>query len=129
MSRPRGSSRSWVERQARDTYVRRAQREGWRSRAVYKLAEICKREPLLQRGMTCIDLGAAPGGWSQYVASETAGQATIVAVDLLPMDPIEGVEFLLGDFSTDEVLADILARVRRGERRPCNERYGTQYQR
>ena len=98
MSKPRGSSRSWRDRQERDPYVRDARRSGWRSRAVYKLEQIDHKERLLRRGMVCVDLGAAPGGWSQYVTETLDGDVRIVAVDLLPMDALPSVEFVQGDF-------------------------------
>ena len=109
MSRPRGSSGSWRERQEKDPYVQRARQEGWRSRAVYKLEEILRREKLLQPGMLCIDLGAAPGGWSQYVAQRLKGRGRVLALDILPMDALEDVEFLQGDFTEDDTLAALLA--------------------
>ena len=104
MSKPRRSSGSWRERQEKDPYVVRARAEGWRSRAVYKLEQIDRKERLLKPGMTCIDLGAAPGSWSQYVSEKLKGKARIIALDLLPIDTIAGVEFLQGDFREDEVL-------------------------
>lgn len=104
MSKPRRSSGSWRERQERDQYVQMARREGWRSRAVYKLQQIDENESLLRPGMTCIDLGAAPGGWSQYVVEKLDGRARVVALDLLPMDALPGVEFIQGDFTEDSTL-------------------------
>ena len=104
MSKPRSSSRSWRERQEKDPYVLRARRDGWRSRAVYKLEQIDQKERLLKKGMLCVDLGAAPGSWSQYVTEKLKGDVRIVAVDLLPMDSLPSVEFLQGDFADDEVL-------------------------
>ena len=107
MSKPRRSSGSWRQRQEKDPYVVRARAEGWRSRAVYKLEQIDKKERLLKPGMTCIDLGAAPGSWSQYVSEKLKGKVRIVAVDLLPIDTIAGVEFIQGDFREDEVLEQL----------------------
>jgi 23S rRNA (uridine2552-2'-O)-methyltransferase len=104
VSKPRGTSRSWRERQERDPYVRKARQEGWRSRAVYKLLQIDDKERLLKKGMTVVDLGAAPGGWSQYVTEKLDGDVRIVAVDLLPMDSLPAVEFIQGDFTEGEVL-------------------------
>lgn len=104
MSGPRRSSGSWRERQERDPYVRDARREGWRSRAVYKLKQIDERERLLRPGSTCVDLGAAPGGWSQYAAARLDGAGRVIALDILPMESLPGVEFLLGDFTQDGVL-------------------------
>jgi 23S rRNA (uridine2552-2'-O)-methyltransferase len=111
MSKPRRSSGSWRDRQERDPYVQRARREGWRSRAVFKLEEIDRKERLLKPGMVCVDLGAAPGGWSQYVTEKLDGRARIIAVDLLSMDALPNVEFVEGDFREDEVFARLLAAV------------------
>lgn len=108
MSRPRRSSGSWRERQERDPYVKKARREGWRSRAVYKLEQIAERERILKRGMTCVDLGAAPGGWSQYVAARLRDDVRIVAVDVLPMDALPRVTFIRGDFTEESVLHEVL---------------------
>lgn len=102
MSKPKSSSRSWRERQERDPYVKMARRDGWRSRAVYKLEQIAEKDAILQRGMTVIDLGAAPGSWSQYVSNRLDGNVRIIALDLLPMDALPSVEFLQGDFTDDE---------------------------
>lgn len=103
MSRPRRSAGTWRDRQERDPYVKQARREGWRSRAVYKLEQILGKEKLLRRGMLCVDLGAAPGGWSQYVSARLDGKVRIVAVDLLPMDTLPSVEFIQGDFTEEAV--------------------------
>ena len=108
MSRPRRSSGSWRDRQERDPYVQRARRDGWRSRAVYKLEEIDRKERLLKPDMVCVDLGAAPGSWSQYVTETLKGRARIVAVDLLPMDTLSGVTFIEGDFRDDAVFEAVL---------------------
>lgn len=85
-----------------------ARRDGWRSRAVYKLEQIVQKEPLLRAGMTCVDLGAAPGGWSQYVAARLKGQVRLLALDLLPMDALPGVDFIQGDFTEDRVMQAVL---------------------
>jgi len=111
MSGPRRSSGSWRERQERDPYVRQARREGWRSRAVFKLAQIADKEKLLRPDMLCVDLGAAPGGWSQYVSERLRGRVRILAVDLLPMDALPSVEFIQGDFADDDVLAALQAKL------------------
>jgi len=105
VSNPRSSSRSWKERQQKDPYVLKARRDGWRSRAVYKLEQIDQKERLLRKGMLCVDLGAAPGSWSQYVTEKLNADVRIVAVDLLPMDSLPSVDFVEGDFTDDEVLA------------------------
>ena len=100
MSRKKSSSARWKQRQARDPFVRRAQAQGWRSRAAFKLQEIDAKERLLRGGSVIVDLGAAPGGWSQ-VAAQKAG--LVIAVDLLEIEPIEGVTRIQGDF-TDEIV-------------------------
>jgi 23S rRNA (uridine2552-2'-O)-methyltransferase len=114
VSRPRRSSGSWRERQERDPYVKNARREGWRSRAVYKLEQIADREKILKRGMACVDLGAAPGGWSQYVAARLRDEVHIVAVDILPMDALPRVTFIQGDFAEQAILDRVLEIVGTG---------------
>lgn len=111
MSAPRRSSGSWRSRQERDPYVRRARQEGWRSRAVFKLEALVGKDDLLRPGMVCIDLGAAPGGWSQYVSERLGGNVRILAIDLLPMDALPSVEFIQGDFTDTAVLERLLARL------------------
>jgi 23S rRNA (uridine2552-2'-O)-methyltransferase len=111
VSKPRRSSGSWRDRQERDPFVQQARRDGWRSRAVYKLEEIDQKERLLKPGMVCVDLGAAPGSWSQYVTEKLKGKARIVAVDLLAMDSLPAVEFVQGDFREDDVLQQLLEAV------------------
>jgi len=111
MSKPRRSSGSWRDRQERDPYVQRARREGWRSRAVFKLEQIDTKERLLRPGMVCVDLGSAPGGWSQYVTQKLDGKAHVVAVDLLPMDALPDVDFVQGDFREDAVFDKLLELV------------------
>lgn len=105
------SSQAWLQRHFRDPYVKRAQQQGARSRAHFKLAEIDARDRLLRSGMTIVDLGAAPGGWSEYATSRVAPRGQVVAVDLLPLAPIEGVEFIHGDFAETQVLDSIKARL------------------
>ena len=102
------SSSRWLAEHANDEFVKRAQREGWRSRAVFKLEEIQQRERLLRPGIRCVDLGAAPGGWSQYAARIVGSSSRIVATDILPMDAIPGVDFVQGDFRDESVLAEVL---------------------
>jgi 23S rRNA (uridine2552-2'-O)-methyltransferase len=109
MSKSRPSSASWRKRQEKDPYVLMARRDGWRSRAVYKLEQIADKEPILWPEMKCIDLGAAPGGWSQYVTERLKGRARIIALDLLPMDNLPSVEFIQGDFTEDDVFERLLA--------------------
>ena len=105
------SSARWLAEHASDEFVKRAQREGWRSRAVFKLAEIQQAERLLRPGMRCVDLGAAPGGWSQYAARIIGGTSRIVATDMLPMDAIPGVDFVQGDFRDDGVIEQVLTAI------------------
>jgi len=111
MSKPRGSSRSWRERQERDPFVQQARKDGWRSRAVYKLEQIDQKERLLKPGMVCVDLGSSPGSWSQYITEKLKGKARIVAVDLLPMDSLPDVEFVQGDFRDDKIFEKLLRAV------------------
>jgi 23S rRNA (uridine2552-2'-O)-methyltransferase len=105
------SSARWLAEHASDEFVKRARKEGWRSRAVFKLAQIQEAERLLEPGMRCVDLGAAPGGWSQYAARIVGAKGRIVATDILAMDEIPGVDFVQGDFREAEVLETILERV------------------
>lgn len=105
------SSRRWLREHFTDPFVKQAQQDGYRSRAVYKLLEMQERGRLFKSGMTVIDLGAAPGSWSQLVAELIKPKGKLIALDLLPMDPIEGVEFIQGDFSDETVLKDLQARL------------------
>ena len=102
------SSRTWLERQLGDPYVARAKREGFRSRAAFKIIEIDDKFHLLKPGARVVDLGAAPGGWSQYAARIVGGSSRIVATDILPMDAIPGVDFVQGDFREAAVLEQVL---------------------
>lgn len=111
MSKPRRSGGSWRQRQEKDPYVQMARREGWRSRAVYKLEQIADKEKLLRPDMICIDLGAAPGSWSQYVTERLKGRVRVIALDLLPMDALPDVEFILGDFTDSAILGELLGRL------------------
>lgn len=111
MSKPRRSGGSWRERQERDPYVQRARRDGWRSRAVYKLEQIDQKERLLRPDMVCLDLGSAPGSWSQYVTRVLKGRARIIAVDLLAMDSLPDVEFIQGDFQDEAIFDALLSAV------------------
>jgi 23S rRNA (uridine2552-2'-O)-methyltransferase len=107
VSKPRRSAGSWRERQERDPWVARARAEGWRSRAVYKLQQIDRKENLLRPGIVCVDLGSSPGGWSQYVVEKLGDKARVIALDLLPMDALPYVEFIRGDFREDDVLEEL----------------------
>lgn len=104
MPRRRKSSAEWLQRHFRDPYVKRAQQEGARSRAHYKLAEIDAKDKLFRPGMVVVDLGAAPGGWSEYAISKVKPRGRVIAVDLLAMAPIDGVDFFQGDFTEMQVL-------------------------
>jgi len=102
------SSHRWLKEHFDDEFVKRAQREGWRSRAVFKLEEIQRRDHILKPGMSVVDLGAAPGGWSQYALGIVGRTGRVVAMDILPMEPLPGVEFVQGDFREDDVLETLL---------------------
>jgi len=110
------SSRRWLHEHETDIYVKKAREAGFRSRAVFKLEDIQRTDRILKPGMTVVDLGAAPGGWSQYAAKVLNGRGRIVALDILPMDTIVGVEFLQGDFGDDRVLQQLVDVL--GEDRP-----------
>jgi 23S rRNA (uridine2552-2'-O)-methyltransferase len=99
------SSQRWLKEHFADPYVQRAQKEGLRSRSAYKLEELIERDRLLRPGMVVVDLGAAPGGWSQVVAQQLGGRGRIVALDILPMPSIPGVSVLEGDFREGVVVA------------------------
>jgi 23S rRNA (uridine2552-2'-O)-methyltransferase len=98
------SSRRWLDRHFNDPYVKRAQQEGYRSRAAFKLLEIQDKDRLFRTGITAVDLGAAPGGWSQVAHRLVGAGGRVLALDILPMDPIPGVTFLLGDFREDALV-------------------------
>ncbi len=108
MSRSKSSSR-WLQEHFNDPYVRQAQEQGYRSRAVFKLLEIQEKDRLLRPGMTVIDLGAAPGSWSQVAAGLVGVKGLVIASDILPMEPLPGVHFVLGDFREEAVFAALLA--------------------
>ena len=109
------SSRRWLDRQRRDPYVKKAQEQGLPSRASFKLSELDEREHLLRRGMTVVDLGAAPGGWSRYAAERVGEQGWVVALDVLEMNAPHGVEFIQGDFHQQAVFDALLETI--GDRR------------
>jgi 23S rRNA (uridine2552-2'-O)-methyltransferase len=109
MSRRTPSSGRWLQEHFSDPFVRKAQAEGWRSRAVYKLEEADRKERLLRPGMTVLDLGAAPGAWSQYARTKVGHKGKVIASDILAMDALAGVEFVQGDFRDEPVLARLLA--------------------
>jgi 23S rRNA (uridine2552-2'-O)-methyltransferase len=109
MTRRTKSSARWLAEHAADPYVKRAHEEGWRSRAAFKLEEIQRSDRLLRPGMTVVDLGAAPGGWSQFAARALGGKGRVIALDVLEMPAIPGVEFIQGDFTDEAVLARLQA--------------------
>lgn len=98
------SSRLWLKEHFNDPFVKQAQQEGYRSRAAYKLLEIQQRDHLIKPGMRILELGAAPGGWSQVILKLLANQGELIAIDILPMDPLPGITFIQGDFCDDAVL-------------------------
>jgi 23S rRNA (uridine2552-2'-O)-methyltransferase len=102
------SSKQWLKEHFDDEYVLRAKQEGYRSRAIYKLVEIQQKDKILKPGMTVIDLGAAPGGWSEYAVTQLGGKGRIIALDILPMEPMAGVEIIEGDFREEAVLTELL---------------------
>jgi 23S rRNA (uridine2552-2'-O)-methyltransferase len=102
------TSKQWLKEHFADAFVQRAQQEGWRSRAVYKLMEVHKKDQLLKPGMIVVDLGAAPGSWSQYATHVLKGQGRVIASDILPMDPLPDVTFVEGDFREADVLEKLI---------------------
>ncbi|MFQ6006663.1 MAG: RlmE family RNA methyltransferase [Woeseia sp.] len=108
MSKGRKRGGTWRHRRNRDPYVIQANRDGWRSRAVYKLEHILQKERILTPDMTCVDLGAAPGSWSQYVSRRLEGRCRIIALDILPIDALPSVEHIQGDISEDDTLRSLL---------------------
>jgi 23S rRNA (uridine2552-2'-O)-methyltransferase len=109
------SSDRWLKEHFRDSYVQRARSGGWRSRAVFKLEEIDRRERLLKPGAVCLDLGAAPGAWSQYARGRVGPRGRVVATDILPMEGLTGVEFVQGDFREPEVFDRVLSLLPQGQ--------------
>lgn len=101
------TSKGWMKEHVNDFFVKQAKKEGYRSRAAYKLMEIAERDRLIVPGMTVVDLGAAPGGWSQVAAEKVGGKGRIIAVDLLDMQPIPGATFVQGDFRQPEIIAEL----------------------
>lgn len=108
------SSRAWLQEHEDDFYVRQSRLDGYRSRAAYKLLEIQQKDRLIGSGMVVVDLGAAPGGWSQVAATLVKPGGKVIATDILPMEPLEGVEFIQGDFTEDACLEAIMQSL--GER-------------
>lgn len=111
MAKKKSSSKAWLKEHRDDPYVQQAQREGYRSRACYKLLELQEKDHLIRPGMTVVDLGSAPGGWSQVAADLVGHKGRVVASDILHMDNLAGVEFIQGDFTEDDVFELILAAI------------------
>ena len=103
------SSHRWLQEHFQDEYVKLAQSQGWRSRAVFKLIELQEKDQIIKPAMNVIDLGAAPGGWSQYVRTIVGKKSKVVALDILPIEPLEGVELIQGDFREALVLDELYA--------------------
>lgn len=109
------SSKQWLRRHVNDPYVQRSKREGYRSRSAYKLTEIDERDQVLRPGQVIVDLGAAPGGWSQVAAKRAGAKGKVVAIDLLEMEPVSGVIFIQGDFGSDQGLEAVQAALEGGK--------------
>ncbi len=107
----KGSSKKWLQEHFSDKYVIQSQQDGYRGRAAYKLIELDDKYRLIRPGMRVIDLGAAPGSWSQVVARKVGKKGQIVASDILAMDPVENVDFVLGDFREQNILDEIVAKA------------------
>jgi 23S rRNA (uridine2552-2'-O)-methyltransferase len=105
------SSNNWLQEHVNDPYVKQAQKDGYRSRASYKLLQLNEKDKLIRPGMLIVDLGSAPGGWSQVAGRLVGEKGRVVATDILPMDPLRNVEFIEGDFTEDVVLQQILERL------------------
>ncbi|HHH48369.1 MAG TPA: 23S rRNA (uridine(2552)-2'-O)-methyltransferase RlmE [Gammaproteobacteria bacterium] len=105
------SSQNWLKRHFDDPYVKQAQKAGYRSRAVFKLLEIQEKRRIIKPGQVIVDLGAAPGGWSQVAVPMVGRKGAVIAMDILPMEPIEGVDFIQGDFSEQDVHDRLLATI------------------
>lgn len=109
------SNKHWLIRQQKDPYVKQAQQSHYRSRAVYKLIEIDEKDHLFKQGQTIIDLGAAPGSWSQYVSKKIGKKGRLIAIDILPMDPIANTLFIKGDFTEQPVVEQCLQAMNHGK--------------
>lgn len=107
--KPSKTSKAWMQEHLNDEFVKRAQKEGYRARAAYKLLEIDDKDKLIKPGMTVVDLGSTPGSWSQVAVQRIKGQGRVIALDILDMHPIPGVEFICGDFREEMVLKQLEA--------------------
>ena len=105
------SSNNWLQEHVSDPYVKQAQKDGYRSRASYKLLQLNEKDKLIRSGMLIVDLGSAPGGWSQVAGRLVGEKGRVVGTDILPMDPLRNVEFIQGDFTEDTVLQQIIERL------------------
>ena len=113
----KSKNRSWIKQHVKDPYVKQSQVDGYRSRASYKLLEIVEKDRLIRSGMTVVDLGSAPGGWSQVAARLVGQTGRVHALDLLPMDSIAGVDFIQGDFTEEDIFDELLKLI---ENRPVD---------
>ena len=104
----KSKDRSWIKKHVNDPFVKKAQVDGYRSRASYKLLEIVEKDRLIRSGMTVVDLGSAPGGWSQVASRLVGHDGRVHALDILPMDPIAGVDFIQGDFTEDAIFTQLI---------------------
>jgi 23S rRNA (uridine2552-2'-O)-methyltransferase len=104
----KSKNRDWIKQHINDPYVKQSQKDGYRSRASYKLLEIVEKERMIRPGMTVVDLGSAPGGWSQVASRLVGHEGRLHALDILPMDPIAGVDFIQGDFTEQNIFDDLL---------------------
>ena len=107
MARKGNKTGEWARRHMNDAYVKKAISQGYRSRAVYKFKEIDDQDKLVHKNMVIVDLGCAPGGWSQYIARKFGDKCTVIGIDLLDMDPIDNVKFIKGDFQDEDVLKQV----------------------
>jgi 23S rRNA (uridine2552-2'-O)-methyltransferase len=105
------TSKAWMQEHLNDAFVKQAQKDGYRARAAYKLIEIDDKDQLIKPGMVVVDLGSVPGSWSQVAVQRLKGQGKVIALDILPMVGIAGVDFIQGDFREDEVLAELEDRL------------------
>ncbi|XXK60089.1 23S rRNA (uridine(2552)-2'-O)-methyltransferase RlmE [Porticoccaceae bacterium nBUS_09] len=113
----KSKNRSWIKQHVKDPYVKQSQVDGYRSRASYKLLEIVEKDRLIRSGMTVVDLGSAPGGWSQVASRLVGHTGRVHALDLLPMDSIAGVDFIQGDFTEEDIFDELLKLI---ENRPVD---------
>ena len=104
----KSKNRDWIKQHIKDPYVKQSQKDGYRSRASYKLLEIVEKERMIRPGMTVVDLGSAPGGWSQVASRLVGHEGRVHALDILPMEPIAGVDFIQGDFTEQDITDDLL---------------------